>query len=767
MDMIAQFERLSKQDIEVAGGKGANLGEMLRAGLPVPPGFVVTVAAYRRFLSENGLEEPIRERLRQLDVDSAGALEQTASALQAMIRAARVPADVVQAVREAYAALNAQAGQTPACVAVRSSATAEDTARYSFAGMFQSFLNVQGEEALLTAVRDCWASLFGPRLLFYRVKQGVVDDVFIGVVVQLMVASESAGVLFTADPASGDRNRLVIEAAFGLGEVVVGGQVTPDRYVVDRSNGEIIAEHIGSKAFKLVRSEGGGTVRIDLPDDQATVRVLSRDQVGRLAALGERTEAHYGKPQDMEWAIDAQGSVFIVQTRPITTLGAAARTPDSGGRTLLQGLGASPGVVSGPVRILASPAQGDRLAAGEVLVTTITTPDWVPVMRRAAAIITDTGGMTSHAAIVSRELGIPCIVGTREATRVLRDGMRITVNAREGIVLEGDIAAAPRVAVSAPSAPARAPRLVTATRLYVNLAEPDRAEEVAALDVDGVGLLRAEFMILDALENVHPRAFLERHGGDDFIERMASRLRRFAAAFQPRPVIYRAMDFRSNEFRGLEGGSRFEPDEANPMIGYRGCYRYVQEPDLFELELRAIERVRSEFDNLHLMIPFVRTAREFGACRRLLDRVDVAQSRPFELWVMAEVPSVIYWLPEYVKQGATGVSIGSNDLTQLMLGVDRDSERLASLFDERDGAVLDAIHRIIGECRRLGVTSSICGQAPSVYPDYADRLVAWGIDSISVNPDAIDVTRQHIAAAEQRLLLEEVREHADELVTAR
>jgi pyruvate,water dikinase len=421
----------------------------------------------------------------------------------------------------------------------------------------------------------------------------------------------------------------------------------------------------------------------------------------------------------------------------------------------VRGLGASPGFASGPVRVLISPENAAVLQPGEILVARNTSPDWVPIMRRAAAIVTDTGGMTSHAAIVSRELGIPCIVGTRDATGTLHDGDMVSVDAREGTVRQG-ATAAPRHAIHEITQLV-SPALVTATRLYVNLAEPERAEQVAAMPVDGVGLLRAEFMILDALGNTHPRKLLKEGRAEEFVQRMAEKLRTFGAAFHPRPVVYRAMDFRSNEFRGLAGGEEFEPVEANPMIGYRGCYRYVREPDLFALELRALGVARGDYDNLHLMIPFVRTAGEFRACKQLIDASGLTNDPNLELWVMAEVPSVLYWLDEYVRLGATGVSIGSNDLTQLVLGVDRDSDILASLFDERDGAVLDAIHQIIGKCRKLGITCSICGQAPSVYPDYAERLVEWGIDSISVNPDAVDAARRHIAAAEQRLLLEQVR----------
>jgi pyruvate,water dikinase len=364
--------------------------------------------------------------------------------------------------------------------------------------------------------------------------------------------------------------------------------------------------------------------------------------------------------------------------------------------------------------------------------------------------------MTSHAAIVARELGLPCVVGTRTATRTLHDGMQVTVNGTDGTIsTPGTLAA-----VASPTrepAPAGGPPLVTATRLYVNLADPERAAEIAHRGVDGVGLLRAEFMMLNALDRTHPRRFIREGRQDEFVQRMAEQLRVFGRAFQPRPVIYRAMDFRSNEFRGLAGGDEFEPQEANPMIGYRGCYRYVREPDLFRLELKALHAARVDHPNLHLMIPFVRNGGEFAACKRIIDESELAGDTSLQLWIMAEVPSVSYWLPEYARLGATGVSIGSNDLTQLVLGVDRDSEVLGRDYDERDAAVLAAIRRIIEESHRLGLTCSICGQAPSTYPEYAEQLVRWGIDSISVNPDAIEAARLQIARAEHRILLDAAR----------
>jgi pyruvate,water dikinase len=756
---------LSRADTPRVGGKGANLGEMARAGLPVPPAFVIDIDAYGRFRESTGLGAELDQRLDHIDVDDPAALQHVSSELRELIEAEPLPFDIADQIGEAYKELCRLVGDGDIAVAVRSSATAEDTAQFSFAGMFESFLNVHGREELLQRVKSCWASTFHARVLFYRLKQGMAAEMPVGVVVQAMVNSDKAGVLFTVDPATRDTDRIVIEAAWGLGEVVVLGQVTPDRYVLSKSAGSIVEEVVGTKDFMLVRdAKTGANQRVDLTaDPRASARVLTDTELEALHALATRVEAHYHAPQDVEFAIEA-GRVYLTQSRPVTTLttaGAASpRAPAELMAPLVQGLGASPGIASGRVRVLKATTEAGSLQAGEVLVTRMTSPDWVPLMRRAAAVVTDAGGMTSHAAIVSRELGIPCIVGTKDATSRLKDGLDVTVDGTLGSVVAGRRADTGTLAPG--PQPKRAPEassaaIVTATRLYVNLGEPERAEEIAAFDVDGVGLLRAEFMWLSAFGRIHPRKLMADGRADELVARMVEPLRRFGRAFAPRPVIYRAMDFRSNEFRGLEGGEQFEPVEENPMIGYRGCFRYVREPDLFALELRALAEARKECPNLHLMIPFVRTAWEMRECRQLIDRSPLGTDRGLWLWVMAEVPSAAFWLPEYVKLGVTGISIGSNDLTQLMLGVDRDSQAVAPLFDERDGAVLQAIRILIEESRRLGITSSICGQAPSVHPEYAEHLVRWGIDSISVNPDVVERTRRNIAAAEQRVLLDQAR----------
>ncbi|MGN6664724.1 MAG: phosphoenolpyruvate synthase [Solirubrobacterales bacterium] len=754
---VLPFERLNRADTDLAGGKGANLGELTAAGLPVPAGFVVGAPAYAAFCDETGLRERIAARLAGLDVNDTAALERASREVRKDIERQPLPSWLAARIGDGYEALVGKDAEVP--VAVRSSATAEDSESASFAGMNETLLNVCGEEALLDAVRTCWSSLFGARTIYYRAKRGFGQaGVDIAVVVQRQIRSTRSGVMFTIDPSTGDRDRLIIEGAFGLGEAVVSGAVSPDRYVVAKGGLEVERREVRRKELAVLPLPGGGTETQDLDEEQGRRPVLSDSEVRTLAELGVRIERHYGSPQDTEWAFDEEGKVWMLQSRPVTTTGgeAAVFPAEERGRELVRGLGAAPGEASGPVRVVSAREQAGELQEGEILVTRMTAPDWVPLMRRAAAIVTDSGGMTCHAAIVSRELGIPCLVGTGEATKVLRDGQVVRVDAAAGVVSEGD--ATGRASVARPEATPAAGEPVTGTRILVNLSEPSQLERVAALDVDGVGLLRAELMVVEALEGVHPQALLDVGEGERFVEQMASSLERFAAAFAPRPITYRTIDFRSNEFRGLEGGERFEPEEANPMIGYRGALRYMHEPDLFELELRALARVWDEgHENLHAMLPFVRTPREVAACREMFERAGLLSRPGFELWVMAEVPSVLFHLGRYAKLGIAGISIGSNDLTQLLLGADRDSELVAEVFDERDPAVTAYIGELLEAAGALGLRTSICGQAPSVYPEYAELLVRAGIEAVSVNVDAVERTRHLVAAAERRLLLEKAR----------
>jgi pyruvate, water dikinase len=775
MNSIAWFEQLTIADTEVAGGKGANLGELTRASFPVPPGFVVTASAYLDAMTRGSVRQVLAAKMRGAsDGADVGSLSRD---LQAIVEGAVDRAALRELLLEPYSQLAQRVAEVNPKVAVRSSATAEDSAGASFAGMNRTFTNIAGIDDLVDAVARCWVSLFGERSVSYRISQAMPDEPAIAVVVQIMVEADQSGVAFTADPVSGNRSLVVVEAGLGQGEVVVGGAIEPDTYVVSREPLRVISAHIGIKSHKIVASEHGDRT-VALAESEQQARILNDDAVLSIARLALNVEDHYGVPQDTEWCFGPDHRLYLLQARPITTLvspaappnGAPAPVPVAANSrgTAVEGLGAAPGIVTGVVRVLTSPAQGSELVTGEVLVAPMTDPDWFPTLRRACAVVTDSGGVTCHAAITSRELGVPCVVGTHDATKRLHTGQLVTVDGARGVVREGgtitevpgDAAHAALPGTGATTNGSASGSLrgiergpVTATRLYVNLALAERAEHVAAMPVDGVGLLRAELLTTEALNGRHPRHVMATEGAAGFVQQMAESVSKIASAFAPRPVVYRTIDFRSNEFRQLEGGDQYEAEERNPMIGYRGCYRYVKEPDLFALELQMLAQVRERYPNVGLMIPFVRTAWELEACLELVDASPLGRQRGLERWVMAEVPSVVYRLGDYAAMGITGVSIGSNDLTQLILGVDRDSEICSELFNEEDEAVLDAIGRIISECHRLGLTSSLCGQAPSNRPRFAEALVRFGIDSVSVTPDAAVATRRLLASAEQRIVL--------------
>jgi len=745
--VIAWFDEIGKADIPIAGGKGANLGEMTKARIPVPPGFIVTADAYFQFLQEAQLAEKIRSHLKILKPKDSKMLQETAFQIMQMISQASMPPGMADEIKKAYQKLH----QGP--VAVRSSATAEDLPEASFAGQQSTFLNIQGPSNVVEAVQKCWASLFEARAIFYRNEQRFDHSkVGIAVVVQRMVQSEISGVAFTAEPLSSDEKKIVIEAAYGLGEALVSGELTPDMYLLEKESLHLLEKKVATQEWQLIRNPDSRdrkrkNIKVPIPAKDQSYQKLADKDIAALAKIAKKIEALYKCPQDIEWAKE-QGNFYIVQTRPITTLKAKeGPTEEIKGVELFSGLPASPGVAAGRTEIILHPSEIVNLKEGEVLVAEMTTPDFVPAMKRAAAIVTDRGGRTCHAAIVARELGVPCVVGTGNATKILKEKQLVTVDGYTGRIYKGKVISHRKV-----EAPAVIKtRIKTVTKLYVNLADPDLAEKVAVRDVDGVGLLRAEFMVANIGE--HPRHMIEQKRGQEFVDKLATGMNTFAKAFYPRPVVYRTTDFKTNEYRNLKGGEKYEEVEENPMLGYRGCSRYIKEPDVFKLEVEALKRVRENFTNLWVMIPFVRTVKELEETRNSLASLGLSQSTNFKLWMMVEVPSNIILMNKFIDAGIDGISIGSNDLTQLTLGVDRDSPKLAEVFDERDEAVLWSLERAISITNRRRITSSICGQAPSVYPELTTKLVQWGITSVSVNPDMIEHTREIIARAEEDLAI--------------
>ncbi len=744
---ISWFDEITKNDIATVGGKGANLGEMTRAKIPVPPGFVVTSDTYFEFLKESNITEKIRCLLEPLDVNDSKRLQQVAEQIKKLILDAPMPRHVAEEIEKAYKKLG------DGLVAVRSSATAEDLPEASFAGQQSTYLNIQGADNVVRAVQMCWASLFEPRAIYYRKQHGFDHfKVGIAVPVQRMVASETSGVMFTVEPVTSDKSKVVIEAIYGLGEGLVSGEVTPDLYVIEKEGTCIQTKELSQQQHKLTRNpdtcSAEANIWQDVPPDKRKCQKLSDADIIKLADLGKHIEKHYQFPMDIEWAMEG-GSVYILQARPVTTIKEMAEeAPEIDAAAILCGVAASPGIASGPVKIIHDASQIDQVKDGDILVTEMTTPDFVPAMKRTVAIVTDRGGRTAHAAIVSRELGIPCVVGSGNATTALKDRQIVTVDGSRGKVYDGKVGG---VSASAAIAAKLKEAIKTKTKVYVNLAQPELAESVAARNVDGVGLLRAEFIIAQIGE--HPAYMIKQGRGDEFTDKLYQGLLTFAKAFNPRPVVYRTTDFKTNEYRELTGGQEFEPLEENPMIGYRGASRYVTDIDVFKLEIAAIKRVRREYTNLNVMIPFVRTVDELKRTKEILESEGLVRSKDFKLWMMVEVPSNIFLMEKFLSVGIDGISIGSNDLTQLILGVDRDSAKLASVFDERNEAVLIALERAIKVSKSMGVTSSICGQAPSVYPELTEKLVSWGITSVSVSPDMIGTTREIIARVESKLKL--------------
>lgn len=784
---IVWFDELSRQDIARVGGKNASLGEMIRnldaRGIRVPAGFATTAAAYRQFIHDNNLEQTIETSLASLKSGKVP-LREAGGTIREAFLSADWPENIAESIRCAYREL-CKRGGGEVSVAVRSSATAEDLPDASFAGQQESYLNILGETALLDACRRCYASLFTDRAISYRETKGFDHlKVALSIGVQMMVRSDlgSAGVMFSIDTETGFDKVVVINAAWGLGENVVQGSVNPDEYMIykpllsDPALSPIIEKKLGDKALKMIYADDGEspTRNVDTSVYERASFVLADADILQLARWAGIIEEHYGMPMDIEWARDGQSNeLFIVQARPETV----QSRKEAGllksyhlkrkGNRLVVGLSIGEAIVTGKVCRIESPADMDRFEPGAVLVTSVTDPDWVPLMKRAAAIVTDHGGRTSHAAIVSRELGLPAVIGSGNATDILKDGQQVTVSCAEGdkgFVYDGKVEFEEQE-YSLKDIPE------TRTRIMLNLANPATAFRWWSLPADGVGLARMEFVVgnhikihpmalvhFDKLEDEQAKNTIEEltRGYEDkteyFVERLARGLARIAAVYYPHPVIVRMSDFKTNEYANLIGGAGFEPREENPMLGFRGASRYYSPHyrEGFALECRAIHRLRETmgFRNVVVMIPFCRTIKEADRVIEVMADNGLRRSDDgMELYVMCEIPSNVI-LAEQFAQRFDGFSIGSNDLTQLTLGVDRDSDELSDLFDEQDAAVKWMIRTVIETAHKSGSKVGLCGQAPSDHPEFAGFLVECGIDSISVTPDSFIAVKRHVAEAE-------------------
>ncbi len=788
---ILWFEELGKEDIPLVGGKNANLGEMLRAKIPVPPGFAITAYAYNQFITNSGIAEKIYKTIEETvtDVNDPKQYEEASKRIRKLIESTPMPVEIEKSIESAYSELNQKTGMANVFVAVRSSATAEDLPDASFAGQQETFLNIKGPDELVEKTIKCWSSLFTPRAIFYRNEKGFKhEEVLISVGVQKMVNAKAAGVIFTLNPVTGESDQIVIEANWGLGESVVSGSVTPDDYVVNKGTLKTLEKRVAKKTVEYIRDlKTGKTIHAEVSPERREQQCLTDEEIVRLAEIARTIEQHYGRAQDIEFSIDRDlpfpENVFIVQSRPETVWSlkkpAAFEAPKAPAppaapaevKVVVKGMAAGRRDIGiGPAKVALTVEEASKMMQkGDILVTSMTNPDYVPFMKIAGAIVTDKGGVTAHAAIVSRELGIPCIVGTEVATKVMVTGREYTVDAKSGVVYEGRLSM-PEAPVSPQGVSALAgmagvalePAPVTATKIYMNLGVPEKIEEYKNLPFDGIGLMRIEF-ILASYIGQHPVYLLETGQADKFVNKLADGVATVARAIQPRPVIVRFSDFKTNEYRELEGGAKYEIEEANPMLGWRGASRYISQwyEKAFRLECKAIRKCREEWGlkNVWVMLPVIRTVWEAKRCLEIMKEEGLQRGRDFQVWFMAETPAIAIVADEFSKL-CDGFSIGSNDMTQGVLMIDRDSERLGLMgyFDERDPAVERIIGHLIKVAHQNGVTVSICGEGPSNLPDFTEFLVRCGIDSISVNNDAVVRTRQLVASLEQKILLERVSE---------
>lgn len=765
---VIWFKDIEKEDIALVGGKGVNLGIMYNYGLPVPPGFVVTASAFKRFIDSNNIAQKIYGLLDNLDVEDSATLQKTAKEVQDTILAADMPNDVKEEIMEAYDNLNInydslknvskaaleilKSGRDLPYVAVRSSATAEDIPEASFAGQQETYLNIKGTNNVLKAVQKCWASLYTARAIYYRVKNNFHhESVYIAVVVQKQIQSQKSGVIFTVNPATNDDAEIVIETGFGLGEAVVSGSIMPDEYILDKGTLRLRNKVINKQDWLFTLDNNlGYTVRRNIPEDKRSEQKLSEFEIKKLGELAVKIENHYGSAQDIEYAIEGP-NIYIVQSRPVTTLKkslSAQKNEDISSEPILKGLGASPGIAKGPVKIVLNVNDLPNIKKGDILVAKQTNPDYVVAMKKALAIVTDQGGITAHASIVSRELGIPCVVGTTNATSILKNDDIITVDGSSGKVYRGEINI--KQVESEKERYGKFGPIETVTEVKVNIDLPDFAEKAASTENDGIGLLRLEMMI--ASNGIHPIKYIREGRDNEYIEMLVNNIGKIASFFKGKTVWVRTSDFRTDEYTDLDG-SENEPKESNPMLGWHGIRRSLDDIGLLKAEFTAIKMLHDQgLTNIGVMLPFVISIDEIRKAKQVMTELGLDPCENIDFGVMIETPAACQIIKEICDEGIDFVSFGTNDLTQLTLGIDRNNEHIAKLFSELHPAVLSLIKSVIKVCKEYNVETSICGQAGS-NEEMVEYLVKVGIDSISANIDAVDRIRHVVARTEKKLLL--------------
>jgi len=754
MEYILWLDQVKKDDFNLVGGKGYNLGIMAQLKLPVPEAFLITTKAFDKFLEITGIKEKIQELINNCNVEDTNHLLETSDKIKKLIVSQDIPTKIKSDIIESYKGLSYSnkivseealkliaAGRDFAFVAVRSSATAEDLPQFSFAGQQATFLNVKGIKSLTDSVKSCWASLYEPRAIFYRAKSGI-SKVSICVVVQRMINSEKSGVMFTVDPTTSE-NRIIIESCWGLGETLVQGEVEPDMYIVSK-NRKILNKKIGRKERRRITDFANNTtIKVPVPKNLVESQVLTDEEVLKLADYGILLEKHYGKAQDIEFAIE-NNRIYIVQTRAVTTE-AKKKEVELKGEPILKGVGSSPGIATGTVKIVRSLEDLEKVQKGDILVTRMTSPDMVVTMSRSMAIITDEGGVTCHASIVGREMGIPVIVGTQNATFKLQDGQLVTIDAYNGLVYPGEVSIKQPVEIVEEKLPTG---ISTVTKVKVNLAFAVNNLQEIASKTDGVGLLRIEHMVTRA--GIHPAKLIKEGKSEDYIQILLDGIRPIAQAFTDKPIWVRTLDARSDEFRNLQGGEE-EPKEDNPMLGWHGIRRSLDQPDLLKAEFEAVKRLHEEGStNVHIMLPFIITVDEFRKAREIAKEVGLPDT--VNVGIMVETPAAALSVERFCREGIDFISFGSNDLAQLTLGLDRNNAEIAKLFHETHPAMKKQFSYVIGVCKKYNVETSICGEAPSNIPEIVDFLVKEGITSLSVNIDAIDKVRNEVFKIERELL---------------